>query len=607
MLEDLHRDHQCGELSANYIGTTVTLMGWAHRVRDLGGLIFIELRDRSGIVQISFDPQENPTTHDCAQQVRSEFVLAVQGVVQHRPEGTENPNLPTGAVEVRATRLEILNTSKPIPFSIADEDVNVDETTRLRYRFLDLRRAPMQRLLEMRHRTAYAVREFLTGEGFWEVETPLLMKSTPEGARDYLVPSRVNPGEFYALPQSPQLLKQILMVSGVEKYFQLARCLRDEDLRADRQPEHTQIDMEMSFVNREDIFDVAERMWQYVFKKVLGVDIAIPFTRLTYADAMARFGSDKPDLRYGLELVEISSLVAESGFKVFTGAVASGGQVKGINAKGAGSFSRKEVDELTLLVKEFGAKGLAYLYVDENGVRSPITKFFSEEQLASIVKAMDGKPGDLLLFVADQPSVVADSLGRLRIHLARRLDLIPKGEFRFLWVIDFPMFEYKPDEGRYDFMHNPMSAPNSEDLPLLAEGWKSTAAPSSAEHPWTRMRAEQYDLVLNGTEVASGSIRNYRTDIQEKVFEVLGISKEQAHKRFGFILDAFQYGAPPHGGIAPGLDRMVAIMGGADSIRDVIAFPKTASATDLMMDAPSEVDQKQLDELHIRVALPKKQ
>ncbi|MBI3944645.1 MAG: aspartate--tRNA ligase, partial [Armatimonadetes bacterium] len=390
--------------------------------------------------------------------------------------------------------------------------------------------------------------------------------------------------------------------SGIERYYQIARCLRDEDLRADRQPEHTQVDMEMSFVTREDVFDVVERMWQHVFRQVLGVEIPIPFPRLTYDKAMGRYGSDKPDLRYGLELVDISTHVAESEFKVFAGAVAAGGQVKGINARGCGAFSRKEIDELTEFVKGFGAKGLAYFYVTNTGVRSPIAKFFTDEQTAGIVSALDGNPGDLLFFVADQPGTVAESLGRLRVHLARQLNLIPSGpEYRFLWVLDFPLFEWKPGENKYDFMHNPVSAPHPADEPLLAEGWHTTARPGGPEHPWTRARALQYDLVLNGSEVASGSIRNHRADLQEQVFAILGISPEQARSKFGFLLEAFQYGAPPHGGIAPGLDRMVAIMGGADTIRDVIAFPKTASATDLMMDAPSEVDPEQLRELRIRV------
>ncbi|MDH7568168.1 MAG: aspartate--tRNA ligase [Armatimonadota bacterium] len=604
MPETLRRDHHCGELTTADIGKTVTLMGWAHRVRDLGGLIFIELRDRSGLAQVAFNPQDAPDAHAKAQEVRSEYVLAVRGEVRRRPAGTENPALKTGELEVSATYLEILNPARPIPFPVCDDDVQVDESTRLKYRYLDLRRAPMQRLLELRHRTAQAVREFLNGEGFWEVETPLLIKSTPEGARDFLVPSRVNPGKFYALPQSPQLLKQILMVSGVERYYQLARCLRDEDLRADRQPEHTQIDMEMAFVTRDDIFDVVERLWQHVFRTVLGVEIPIPFPRLPYAEAIARFGSDKPDLRYGLELVDLSSLVAGSPFQVFAGTVAAGGQVKGLNAKGCASLSRSEIDGLVDLAKSFGAKGMAYAYVEEGGVRSAISKFVGDQTMQEIAQAMGGEPGDLLLFVADQAPVVAEVLGRMRVHLARQLRLAPEGEFRFLWVIDFPMFDWKPDENRYDFMHNPVSAPLPEDVPLLAEGWRSKAKLGSPDHPWTRVRAAQYDLVLNGSEVASGSIRNHRPDLQEEIFAILGFPREEAQRRFGFLLQALQYGAPPHGGIAPGFDRMVAIMGGANSIRDVIAFPKTASATDLMMDAPSEVDPAQLEELHIRVVPP---
>ena len=602
MSEALRRDSHCGALSVADTGRTVTLMGWAHRVRDLGGLIFLEMRDRSGLVQVAFNPQDAPEAHAVAQELRSEFCIAVQGVVRRRPEGTENPSLPTGEVEVAAGVLEVLNASKPIPFPIADEDAHVDEATRLRYRYLDLRRAPMQRILEMRHKTTMAIRQFLSGEGFWEIETPLLMRSTPEGARDYLVPSRVNPGQFYALPQSPQFLKQTLMVAGVEKYFQLARCLRDEDLRADRQPEHTQVDMEMSFATREEIFDVVERMWQHVFQTVLGVEIPVPFPRLTYAEAMARYGSDKPDLRYGLELVDVSALVAGSAFKTFAEVVKAGGQAKGINAKGCARFSRKEIDDLTALVKGFGAKGLAYIYVEQTGPRSPIAKFFTEEQLAGIVKALDGQPGDLLFLVADQPGAVAEALGRLRTHLGKELGLQTAGELRFLWVMDFPMFEWKPDEGRYTFMHNPVSAPHTEDTPLLEEGWHTEAAGGSPEHPWTRALSLQYDLVLNGSEVASGSIRIHRVELQVQVFKILGMNRDQA----GFLLDAFQYGAPPHGGIAPGLDRIVAIMAGADSIREVIAFPKTASATDLMMDAPSEVDPKQLIELHIQLVPPEK-
>jgi len=599
------RTHGCGELRPEHIGQEVVLEGWVQRTRDHGGLIFIDLRDRSGIVQTVFNPAIAPDAHDRARDLRSEYVLRITGVVIRRPEGTENPHLPTGEVEVQARCVEVLNTARTPPFPVADE-VEIDELVRLRYRYLDLRRGPMQRNLYIRHKAAKAVRDFLDSEGFWEIETPILLRSTPEGARDYLVPSRITPGEFYALPQSPQLMKQILMISGVEKYFQLARCFRDEDLRADRQPEHTQIDMEMSFVDRDDVFDVVERMMAYVFKTVLDVEVPIPFPRLSYTEAIARFGNDKPDLRFGMELVDFSDLAAGCDFRVFAQALASGGQVKGLVAPGCADYSRKQLDELTTLVAAFGAKGLAPLALTPEGIRSPIAKFFPAESLQQIIARSGAKEGDLVLFVADKPEVVAESLARLRLHLGKRLNLINSTLFRFEWIIDFPLFEYKPEEGAYTFMHNPVSAPFQEDEWLLDAGFESDLPLGHPEHPWSKARALQYDLVLNGIEIASGSIRIHRPALQEKVFRILGITPERARERFGWFLRAFEYGAPPHGGIAPGFDRIVAIMVGSDSIRDVIAFPKTASAACPLTEAPSPVDERQLEELHLRVVYPEK-
>ncbi|MCC6443149.1 MAG: aspartate--tRNA ligase [Armatimonadetes bacterium] len=601
----LKRTHGCGTLGPGQIGQEVVLEGWVQRNRDHGGLIFIDLRDRSGIVQTVFNPETNPDAHDRADGLRSEYVVRFTGAVARRPDGTENPDLATGEVEVQVRSVEVLNAAKTPPFPITEE-AEVDELVRLRHRYLDLRRPPMQRNLYVRHRAAKAIRDFLDGEGFWEIETPILLRSTPEGARDYLVPSRITAGEFYALPQSPQLMKQMLMVSGVERYFQLARCFRDEDLRADRQPEHTQIDMEMSFVERDDIFDVAERMMASMFRTVLGVEISIPFPCLSYTEAMARFGNDKPDLRFGMELVDFGDLAAGSGFRVFAQALSGGGQVKGLVAPGCAGYSRKQIDDLTTYAGAFGAKGLAYIALSPEGVRSPIAKFFTEERLRAIIDRAGAKEGDLILFVADRPEVVAESLARLRLHLGKTLGLIDLSAFRFEWIVDFPLFEYKPEDGRYTFMHNPVSAPFAEDEPLLDEGFESGVPLGHSDHPWSRARALQYDLVLNGTEIASGSIRIHRPELQEKIFRILGITPEQARDRFGWFLRAFDYGAPPHGGIAPGFDRIVAIMVGSESIRDVIAFPKTASAACPLTEAPSPVDPRQLEELHIRVIEPEK-
>ncbi|NLL19889.1 MAG: aspartate--tRNA ligase [Clostridia bacterium] len=586
-MEGLSRSHGCGDLRMTHLGETVTLMGWVSKRRDHGGLIFVDLRDRSGKVQIVFSPEISKEAFHLAESVRGEYVLAVSGEVRQRPEGTENPALPTGEVEVEVRSLTVLNQAKTPPFYIT-ENVDVDENLRLRYRYLDLRRPDMQEGLILRHRVTKTIRDFLDERGFLEIETPMLTKSTPEGARDYLVPSRVHPGEFFALPQSPQLYKQLLMVSGFEKYFQFARCFRDEDLRADRQPEFTQLDMEMSFINREDIIQLVEDMFCHLFRQVMGIELPQPFPRLSYAKAMDKYGSDKPDLRFDLELKDVTDLVKDSGFKVFASVCAAGGQVKGLRVPGCAHYSRKELDDLTKFAGIYGAKGLAWMILAPEGLKSPISKFFTEEEIDAIINRLEAETGDLLLFVADKPQVVAQALGALRVEFGKRLNLIDPEEFNFAWVIDFPLLEYDEDEKRYVAIHHPFTSAKEEDLPLLA------TEPLKA-------RAQAYDLILNGVEVGGGSIRIHNRQNQEQLFSLLGFSQAEAQEKFGFLLEAFEYGTPPHGGIAFGLDRLVMLMAGKDTIRDVMAFPKTQSASDLMTKAPSPVAEQQLKELKLRV------
>lgn len=587
-MRGLKRTCRCAELSEKNIGQEVTVMGWVQKARNTGGLIFVDLRDRSGLLQINFQEEKlGQELFDKAYKLRSEFVIAVVGTVVAR-EGGINKNLPTGAIEVVATQLRVLSEAQTPPFPI-EEDIKTKEDLRLKYRYLDLRRPDLQRNLIMRSKIATQTRQFLADEGFLEIETPMLNKSTPEGARDYLVPSRVHPGCFYALPQSPQLFKQLLMCSGYDRYFQLARCFRDEDLRADRQPEFTQIDMELSFVDEDDVMDVNERLLQKLFKEILDIDIKLPIQRMTWQEAMDRFGSDKPDLRFGMELNDVSDVVKDCGFGVFTGALENGGSVRGINAKGQGGMPRKKIDALVKFAKDFGAKGLAYLCINEDGTyKSSFAKFMTEDELHALVEKMDGQPGDLLLFAADRNKVVYDVLGNLRLELARQLDLLDKNEYRFLWVTEFPQFEYSEEEQRYVAMHHPFTMPMEEDLELL-------------ETEPGKVRARAYDIVLNGTEIGGGSIRIHQDDIQERMFEALGFTKESAYEQFGFLMNAFKYGVPPHAGLAYGLDRLVMLMAKQDSIRDVIAFPKVKDASCLMTEAPSRVDEKQLEELCIGI------
>ena len=585
----LKRTHRCTEVTTAHIGQEVTVMGWVQKSRNKGGIIFVDLRDRSGILQIIFEENDCGAENFAkAEKLRSEFVVAVTGRVEAR-SGAVNTNLATGAIVIRANSMRILSESETPPFPI-EENSKTKEELRLKYRFLDLRRPDIQKNLMIRSQVATLTRAFLASEGFLEIETPTLIKSTPEGARDYLVPSRVHPGSFYALPQSPQLFKQLLMCSGYDRYFQLARCYRDEDLRADRQPEFTQIDMELSFVDVDDVLDVNERLLKKLFKEICGFDVQLPIPRMTWQEAMDRFGSDKPDLRFGMELKNVSEVVKGCEFAVFKGALENGGSVRGINAQGQGHMPRKKIDALVEYAKGFGARGLAYVAISEDGtVKSSFAKFMKEEEMTALISAMDGKPGDLLLFAADRNKVVFDVLGNLRLELARQLDLLKKDDFKFLWVTEFPLLEYSEEEDRYVAMHHPFTMPMDEDIQYI-------------DSDPGRVRAKAYDIVLNGVEMGGGSVRIHQADIQSKMFEVLGFTPERAGEQFGFLLEAFKYGVPPHAGLAYGLDRVVMLMVGADSIRDVIAFPKVKDASCLMTEAPGQVDDKQLEELHIAVA-----
>lgn len=583
------RTHACGEITAAHIGQKVVLKGWVQKRRDLGGLIFVDVRDREGIVQVVFGDNAKDALQ-VAEKIRNEFIIEVEGEVVARAEGQKNPNLKTGEIEIIASKLTIINEAKNPPFVI-DNKLEVSEDLRLKYRYLDLRRPVMFNTFKLRSDVTRSIRNFLQNEGFLEVETPILTKSTPEGARDYLVPSRVHEGEFYALPQSPQLFKQLLMVGGFEKYFQIARCFRDEDLRADRQPEFTQVDMETSFMSMDEIIELNERLIQTVMKEVKNVEVTVPFPRMSYKEAMDRFGSDKPDTRFGLELIQLSEVVKDSAFGVFANALAAGGEVKAINVKGAAdNYSRKDIDALGEFAKIYGAKGLAWLKVTADGLNGPIAKFFGEEEQKNLLEKTNGEVGDLLLFVADKPSIVADTLGALRLKLGKELQLIDESQFAFLWVVDWPLFEYDEEEGRYYAAHHPFTRPFDEDLEKMST------------NPM-EVRAQAYDIVLNGYELGGGSLRIYERELQAKMFEVLGFTEEEARSQFGFLLEAFDYGVPPHGGLAIGLDRFVMLLAGRTNLRDTIAFPKTASASCLLTDAPAPVSEAQLEELSLRTTV----
>ncbi len=580
------RTHHCTALSSLNIGETVVVMGWVQKRRDHGGVIFIDLRDRSGIVQVVFNPDIDHESHEKADSLRSEYLVAIRGKVEPRPEGNVNPDMATGEIELNGFELEVLDSAKTPPFIIND-DIDVSEELRLKYRYIDLRRPKMKKIIALRHKVMKATRDYLDEQDFWEIETPILTKSSPEGARDFLVPSRVNPGSFFALPQSPQIFKQLLMVSGMERYFQIARCFRDEDLRANRQPEFTQIDMEMSFITQEDVYEVVDGLIRRLFD-IVNIELPEQIPVMTYNEAIDRFGSDKPDLRFDMELKDISNIVKDSDFNVFSGTVSKGGQVKGINFKGGAVSPRSKIDAYTDFVKIYQAKGLAWIALKEDGIKSPIAKFLSEDEINNIIENMDAKTGDLLLFVADTKKVIANSLGNLRLKIAQEEGLISKDSYEFLWVVDFPMFEYNEDEERYVAIHHPFTAPIEDDIELL------DTDPGN-------VRSKAYDLVLNGEELGGGSIRINNRNLQEKVFDALKIDKDEAEDKFGYLLEAFEYGTPPHGGIAFGLDRIIMILGGTDSIRDVIAFPKTQKATSPLTNAPSHVSEKQLKELGIHI------